>query len=71
VARWGKHKIWYDVYEIIYDIWVRRQERPLTDKQIELINKYWRILARKLPDKWGVSMRGSTFIYKLLTIMRE
>jgi len=71
VVTWGEHKIWYEVYEIIHDIWAKRQERPLTDKQIKLINKYWRVLARKLPDKWGVSIRGDTFIYKLLTIMRE
>gem|GEM_PF-4483894 len=63
VARWGKHKIWYDAYEIIYDIWVNRQERPLTDKQIELINKHWRILARRLPYKWGVFYETKHYIH--------
>ena len=32
VVTWGRHKIWYEVYEILQDIWVKRQERPLTDK---------------------------------------
>jgi len=69
----GRHKIWDDVYEIIYNIWVKRQEKPLTNKQIKLINKYWRILARKLPYKWGVFITGwrNPFIHKLLRIMQE
>jgi len=54
IVHYGEYRIWNEAYRIIRDIYYRRPAKPLTEKQIKLIEKWHSILIRKenMARKW-------------------
>ena len=40
LVHFGQYRIWHKAHEIFCDIYFRQAGRPLTEKQIKLINKF-------------------------------
>jgi len=51
IVQEGRGLIWERAYEICYDIYFH-QDRPLTERQVAFIDKYFEQLRSKIPDVW-------------------